>query len=137
MAFRFVQLSGEEANKLFPRTAGYVLSFGRSFAIDDENGAVLACLGGKGSLAPERDEPPTFYNLMWGGHIYAASAHYRVARDEDGYLTVFDLNLGIPAPLWHREDELRRLWRDALQVLYSGMNRRAGRVRVDFVGRAG
>lgn len=137
MAFRFVQLSGEEAHKLFPRTAGYVLSFSHCFAVDDERGAVLACLGGKGSLAPERDEPPTFYNLRWDGHIYSASAHYWVARDDDGYFTIFDLNLGMPAPLWHKEDEVRRLWREALQVLHSGMNRRAGRVQVNFAGCAG
>ena len=136
MAFRFVQLSSEEAHKRFPRTVGYVLSFSHCFAIDDERCAVLACLGGKGSLAPERDEPPTFYNLLWDGHIYAASAHYRVARDDDGYCTIFDLNLGMPAPLWHKEDEVLRLWREALQVLHSGMTRRAGRVQVNFAGRA-
>ena len=137
MAFRYVELSGEEARKLFPRTVGYVLSFSRCFAVDDDNGAVLACLGGKGSLEPERGEPPTYYNLRWDGHIYAACAHDKVVKDEDGYLTIFDLNLGIPAPLWHKEEELLQLWRDAMQVLYSGMCQRDSRVRVNFVGRAG
>lgn len=137
MAFRYVELSGEEARKLFPRTVGYVLSFSRCFAVDDDNGAVLACLGGKGSLEPERGEPPTYYNLRWDGHIYAACAHHKVVKDEDGYLTIFDLNLGIPAPLWHKEEELLQLWRDAMQVLYSGMCQRDSRVRVNFVGRAG
>lgn len=137
MAFRYVELSGEEARKLFPRTVGYVLSFSHCFAVDDDKGAVLACLGGKGSLAPERDEPPSYYNLSWDGHVYAACGHDKVAKDEDGYLTIFDLNLGIPAPLWHKEEEVLRLWRDAMQVLYSGMYGRDSRVRVNFVGRAG
>ena len=137
MVFRYVELSGEEARKLFPSTVGHVLSFSHCFAVDDERGAVLACLGGKGSLAPERDEPPTFYNLRWDGHIYSASAYYKTSKDEDGYITTFDLNLGMPAPLWHKEVEVRRLWREALQVQYSGMSRKAQRVRVNFVGDPG
>ena len=79
----------------------------------------------------------TFYNLRWDGHIYSASAYYKTSKDEDGYITTFDLNLGMPAPLWHKEDEVRGLWREALQVQYSGMSRRAQRVRVNFVGHPG
>ncbi|WEF31495.1 hypothetical protein [Pseudoduganella chitinolytica] len=132
MAFEYAELDRNELDQFKPLLRGPVLALSDDCARDRARDAVLLDLGGKPDLAPERDEPPGHYNLVLGQHVIAAAGYFTVEEDDEGFVTVFDLSLSVPATARTLVDEVKEMVQQGLTVLRSGRKGRASRVRVNY-----